>query len=159
MTATYNGDLVTAKSSAARTVTVYASSSTDTETCAASVIFCNSFTQQGSDCAADSPQDCVTLDVTDVRSSTTRTVNAAIINGNQPTCADAPVDPAVPWALFSSTSNDARKFVRMSFYGPEATALVPPLDDGDNPIYDWYGCYTSTKPFTGYVGGGNSLAA
>jgi hypothetical protein len=144
VTATYAGDLLAAASSGSKVVTVYepagefAASST---TCPATDRICM---------AGASTND-VDLYVNDVRSSTERTVNAALITGNAPTC-EGESDLGTPWALFSSTSADARKFVDMEFEGAQATALAP-LDDGELS-YQWYGCFTSDKPFNGYVGGG-----
>jgi hypothetical protein len=154
ITATYSGDLLAAASSSTTAVTVYAPAAADSTSCPASQVFCSAYAETG-DCSADSPQTCVSLDVTDANSSTARTVNAALITGDQPSCADDPANPNTPWALFSSTSPDARKLVQMEFYGPQATALAP-LDGGGNLSYQWFGCYTSNKPFTGYLGGGSN---
>lgn len=152
VTATYAGDLLAAASSKSTTVTVYNPLSSDSETCPASQIFCTASTSTG-DCAADTPVTCVGLDVTDVDSSTDRTVNAALVTGNEPSCPDAPAIPGTPWALFSSTSADSQKFVHMEFHGPQATALAP-LDMSNQLSYQWYGCYTTDQPFNGVVGGG-----
>ena len=158
VTATYGGDLLAAASSKSTVVTVYTPAvgpfTTSSVNCPASEPFCTASTSMGDDCGELDSQTCVSLEVTDVNSSTARTVNAALITGDQPSCSDAPAAPGTPWALFSSTSNDARKFVDMRFHGPQATALAP-LDD-DMLSYQWYGCYTSPMPFNGYVGGGSN---